>query len=289
MQSIEDKYHLGKEIEKGSQGSVISALEIETQRGVAIKIFDISTASGVAGFATEHAIHSIMKGKSKYTCKVIESLQIPNQLGFIVMEKYAQDLFSFSFIKNAKRSEKQTKFIFKRICKGVLDLHRQGVAHLDIKPENILMNEDKVPHICDFGHAYYVDIKNKKYLSKKSRKATVDNLKGRGTRRYAAPEVFGEDAFSPFHADVFSLGILLHALLTGYYPTDTLTMGLNLQPAKEQLSVDCFELMSSMLRQKPSRRPSIEQVLHHKWLKSKRSKKAVAFSFAKGFQLTPTH
>ena len=285
MESIQLRYEMGEQIEKGAQGSVISAFDKETRKTVAIKIFDISNAAGLAGFATEHAIHRIMKDKSNHICKVLDSFQIPNVLGFIVMEKYVQDLFDFSFVRNKKLTEKQVKFIFKRLCKGVRDLHRHGVAHLDLKPENILMDAEKVPHICDFGHSYCVDIKNKKYLSKKSRKAIFENLQGRGTRRYSAPEVFGSEEFSPFAADVYSLGIVLHALLTGFYPNDPSSFKLNLQPAQEKLNDNCFALMSSMLREQPALRPSIEDVLNHKWLKSKRSRKA-AITLGKKLQFT---
>ena len=267
-----DRYQLGEQIESGSQGQVISALDTFTDKQVAIKIFPISNSAAASGFATEYLIHKIMQGKSKRLCSVLDSFQIPNKLGFIVMEKYKQDLFDLCFGSNQKLSEKRVKRIFKSVCKGIRDLHRRGVAHLDIKPENVLVDKNNKPFICDFGCSYVFNLENDSKISNKVRKSVIEQLRGRGTRKYAALEVFTMDEFNPFSADIWSLGIMLHAMLTSFFPV---SMGdessaLNLTFAEQNLSKNSFALLASMLEVDPTKRPSIENILDSEWFGKRR-------------------
>ena len=268
------RYEMGNKIDSGAQGTVVSAIDTLTNKSVAIKIFSISDAAGAAGFASEFLIHKLMKGNSKRICQVLDSFQIPNKLGFIVMEKYQQDLFDLAFSQEKKLSKKQVKKIFKTVCRGVRDLHKNGIAHLDLKPENVLMNQDKEAFICDFGCSFVFEHETDAptRMKRKLRKTIVENLRGRGTRRYAAPEVFTSDEFNPFSADIFSLGVIMHALLTGFFPaTQPGNAELNLEVAKSKMDKDVFNLMCSMLMHDPSRRPTIEEVLENKWLRSRRN------------------
>src|SRR3990167_8308803 len=261
------RYNIGEQIECGSQGSVVSALDTQTNKTVAIKIFDISTEAGACGFSIEYCINKIMMGKSKRICKVLDSFQIPNQYGFLVMEKYKQDLFDLVF-KEKNFDKKRIKKTFAKICKAVRDLHRRGVANLDIKPENVLVDEKGSPFLCDFGCSYMFKVDETEdietHLSRKVRSTVFENLRGRGTRRYAAPEVFNELKFNPFSADIYSLGILLHAFATAYFPT-TLenTNDINLSVAKQMMDKKSYALLASMVTADPASRPSIEAVLHH--------------------------
>src|SRR3990167_5345165 len=267
-----NRYTLESEIDSGSQGQVVRALDTVTNDAVAIKIFSISSPVGAFGFANEYLIHKLMSGKSNRICTMLDSFQIPNQLGFIVMKKYKQDLYDRVFASEIKLSPKRLKHIFKKICQGVKDLHKAGIAHLDIKPENVLLDENQKVFLCDFGFSYVLD-PTKSKLSKRLRKTIHEKLQGRGTKRYAATEVYNAEEFNPFCADIYSLGITLHALLTGFYPTTPNTNDLNLEIAKSKLSRKCFSLLSSMVHSDPSKRPTIEVVLRSEWLNDSKCRK----------------
>ena len=86
-------------------------------------------------------------------------------------------------------------------------IHSLGLIHADLKPENIILDEDGHAHLLDFGIAC-------KELSK------VKPGEFRGTLGYAAPEQLQGQALGP-QTDIYSLGVLLYTLLSGHLPYST--------------------------------------------------------------------
>ena len=91
-------------------------------------------------------------------------------------------------------------------------LHQQGYS-FDVKPENILLateqRDDSNMRLIDFGSAFRMDASRPIYR------------KGSGTVAYSAPEVLlGQPC--DYKADIWSLGVLLYILLSGYHPFDPL-------------------------------------------------------------------
>ncbi|XP_076061270.1 serine/threonine-protein kinase grp-like [Oratosquilla oratoria] len=103
--------------------------------------------------------------------------------------------------------EEQAHFYFVQLMNGVEYLHAQGIAHRDLKPDNLLLTEDRVLKIGDFGLSA-------EFLSG----GEEVFLRGAfGTRKYMAPEVFsGRYRGAP--ADLWSCGIILVELITGRTP-----------------------------------------------------------------------
>ena len=91
-------------------------------------------------------------------------------------------------------SELHAKLIFFKILKGVQNCHNAGICHLDLKTDNILLDEKFVPKLCDFGFA----IRNNGHLREFL-----------GTQQFAAPEIFRKKSFDGYKADIFSLGVVL--------------------------------------------------------------------------------
>ncbi len=92
--------------------------------------------------------------------------------------------------------------------------HQRGIAHLDIKPENIMLTEAGQVKILDFGVA--------KQLPRLDDVVTMETLaaeggSGAGTPAYMAPEVLLEKA-ADHRADIFSLGVVFYEALTGRHP-----------------------------------------------------------------------
>mmetsp|Transcript_15932 Transcript_15932/g.13499 ORF Transcript_15932/g.13499 Transcript_15932/m.13499 type:complete len:106 (+) Transcript_15932:458-775(+) len=93
--------------------------------------------------------------------------------------------------------------MFRQLISGLEYLHLNGVSHLDIKPENILIGEDYKVKITDFDMAYHEN-------DKESR--------GFGTHDYRAPELVNDKVEDHQAADIYSMGILLFVLMTGSLP-----------------------------------------------------------------------
>lgn len=98
--------------------------------------------------------------------------------------------------------------LFAQVCEAVHYLHERGVAHRDLKLENIMLSGDRsIAKIGDFGFAC----------------AWGGDRGGHctewlGSPEYSAPELLTNVPYDPVKADCWSLGVILYALLTGYLP-----------------------------------------------------------------------
>jgi serine/threonine protein kinase/tetratricopeptide (TPR) repeat protein len=102
--------------------------------------------------------------------------------------------------------------IFLQLCGAVAHAHSSLVVHRDIKPGNVLLTADGIPKLLDFGIASFFE------SEKVEARSDITRLTGRiFTPEYAAPEqVLGHEITTS--TDVYSLGVLLHVLLTGRLP-----------------------------------------------------------------------
>ena len=68
----------------------------------------------------------------------------------MIMEKMDEDLSSF-FDRTESLSKQQVKLIMWQILEAIRDMHSKNILHRDLKLENILIKDEKVVKICDFG------------------------------------------------------------------------------------------------------------------------------------------
>lgn len=102
--------------------------------------------------------------------------------------------------------------VIRQLCDAVQYAHDQGVAHRDIKPANILITKDGRVKVTDFGVA-------------KDLIELADGDDGYGTPDYAAPERTIAGAAVDQRADVYSLGVVIHEMLTGETPRQAARRG----------------------------------------------------------------
>jgi len=112
--------------------------------------------------------------------------------------------------------------LFQQVCEAVQHAHQKGIIHRDLKPSNILVATDgdkAIPKIIDFGVAKAIS----QPLSERT--LLTEDSQLLGTPEYMSPEqadMAGEDIDT--RSDVYSLGVLLYALLTGTLPFDSDTL-----------------------------------------------------------------
>lgn len=162
--------------------------------------------------------------------------------------------------------EMETIRILKQILHGLEFLHERNIAHLDIKPQNILLAGDYPGaeiKLCDFGISRIIQ-------------NGVDVREILGTPDYVAPEIL---SFEPIclGTDIWSIGVLAYVLLTGYSPfagetkqeTFCNISQCNLTFPEEffdGISNSAQDFIMQALVTKPSERLTVSQCLLHPWL-----------------------
>jgi serine/threonine protein kinase len=144
------------------------------------------------------------------------------------------------------------------IFSGMAQIHANYILHLDLKSPNILLSENMVPRICDFGHCSLRD------ESTPARPCVIV-----GTPHWAAPEVLGEiDAGFP--ADVWSAGMLLYEMADCRIPLEGLSYSqVIIAVVFSEIAVDLppefpsglTDIVVECLQRDPGRRPTAEAVM----------------------------
>jgi eukaryotic-like serine/threonine-protein kinase len=137
------------------------------------------------------------------------------------------------------------------LADGLAHVHAQGVVHRDVKPSNILLDEEGFPHLSDFGIAL---------LAGQSRVTAVDEVIG--TPAYLAPEQILSGALGPA-VDIYALGLVLLECITGHREYDgpnkleAALARLTRDPEiPEELPGPLVGLLRAMTNREPGRRPT---------------------------------
>lgn len=164
-------------------------------------------------------------------------------------------------LKHGKLPVDKVQRIFTQLVGAVCYVHQQSCVHRDLKLENILLDKHENVKLCDFGFTREYE-GNAKYLQTFC-----------GTICYSAPEMLKGEKYAGEKVDVWSLGVILYALLTGELPfdddDDNLTRAkiLGQEPTyPEHIPTDALPLLKSLLSKRPLLRPSLPEILAHPFL-----------------------
>ena len=151
--------------------------------------------------------------------------------------------------------------IFTQLVGAVAYVHSLSCVHRDLKLENILLDKNENVKLCDFGFT-------REYEGKSSYLQTFC-----GTVCYSAPEMLKGEKYAGEKVDVWSLGIILYALLTGELPFDddedmiTKHKILSSEPNfPDTFPQDAKSLVSQLLSKRPLLRPGIADILTNPFL-----------------------
>ncbi len=200
-------YHIEFLIATGGMGAVYRAIQKSLDRTVAIKILPKEFSKDEAfrvGFEAE--------------AKAMARLNHPNLIGvydfgevegmlYIIME-YVHGKSLFHAAHGIAIDPGEVIRLLTGICSGLSHAHENGIIHRDIKPSNILLDLNAQPKIGDFGLARPIEHK------------IADGEEIYGTPHYTAPEVLNSPQSVGSRADIFSVGVMLHELLTGRLPAE---------------------------------------------------------------------
>jgi serine/threonine protein kinase/outer membrane protein OmpA-like peptidoglycan-associated protein len=202
-------YRVVRKIDHGGMGVVFLAERADNQfhKLVAIKIIrtGLDSAANLRRFYKERQILANLEHPN--IARLLDGGDTEEGLPYLVME-YVPGQTIDVYCDSHRLSIAERLRLFRKVCSAVEYAHRKGVIHRDIKPGNIMVDEEAEPKLVDFGIA--------KLLSPSSGTPTTIGLP-RMTPEYASPEeVRGERVDRA--TDIYSLGVVLYELLTGQRP-----------------------------------------------------------------------
>jgi serine/threonine protein kinase/tetratricopeptide (TPR) repeat protein len=200
------RYKIIEELGKGGMGKVYKAQDTDLKEKVAIKLLKPEIAADkktIERFRNE--LKFARKIRHKNVCQMFD-LNKEKGAHYITMEYVdGKDLKSMIRMMGQSSSGK-TISIAKQVCDGLVEAHKLGVVHRDLKPQNIMVDEEGNARIMDFGIARSI----------KEKGITAAGVMI-GTPEYMSPEqVEGKEVDQ--RSDIYSLGVILYEMVTGRVP-----------------------------------------------------------------------
>ncbi|XP_023220940.1 maternal embryonic leucine zipper kinase-like isoform X1 [Centruroides sculpturatus] len=257
---LENKYILKETIGSGGFAKVKLAIHVLTGEKVAIKIMN-KKSLGEDLPRVKLEIKALKDLSHQHICKLYEVIETQNEIFLILEYCPGGELFDYIVVKD-KLGEKEARHFFRQIVSAIAYIHNEGYAHRDLKPENLLLDEDQNLKLIDFG------------LCARPKGGMTSHLATCcGSPAYAAPELISGKQYFGNEVDIWSMGILLYALLCGYLPFDDENMSVLYRKIQNGnyvcpswLSSSSRELISEMLRIHPKQRITVTALLSHPWL-----------------------
>eukprot|EP01039_Chlorochromonas_danica_P005477 gene5477-6028_t len=259
---IVGQYMLGKTIGEGTFGKVKLAVHIPTGEKVAVKILEknrIKEAADVRRVNRE--IKILKKARHGNVIQLYEVLDTQHTIYLIMECCEGGELFDFIVAQKHVAEPQACKF-FHQLVDGVDVLHKNEITHRDLKPENLLLKSSPdgwIVKIVDFGLSNTHE--GGKFLSTAC-----------GSPCYAAPEMIaGKKYFGPL-ADIWSMGVILFALVCGFLPFEDANTSVLYRKilsgeyrAARWISNDVRDLIRKILEVDPNKRYTLEDIRRHPW------------------------
>ncbi|XP_038883854.1 CBL-interacting serine/threonine-protein kinase 14 [Benincasa hispida] len=261
------KYELGKLLGCGAFAKVYHGRNVLTGQNVAIKA--VNKLKVLKGGFTAHVKREIAimrRLRHPNVVRLFEVLATKTKIYFVM--EFAKGGELFAKVSKGRFSENLSRRYFQQLITAVGYCHSKGIFHRDLKPENLLLDDNFDLRVSDFG------------LSALTDQIRPDGLLHTlcGTPAYVAPEILAKKGYDGAKIDVWSCGIILYVLTTGYLPfNDSNLMAMYRKIYRGDFhcpkwtSPDLRRFLSRLLDTNPDTRITVDEIHRDPW-------------FVKGFQ-----
>uniref|UniRef100_A0A1B6D4B8 non-specific serine/threonine protein kinase n=2 Tax=Clastoptera arizonana TaxID=38151 RepID=A0A1B6D4B8_9HEMI len=256
-----DKYEVVGLVGEGSFGRVFKANIRESKEIVALKVIRKCgrTQKEILSLRSECEIQRQLNHPN--IIHMIDSFETESEI--IVVTEFCQKDLHKILRKEGYLKEDQALGIVIDLVSALHYLHSHRVLHRDLKPQNVLLDENGVAKLCDFGFA--------RSMSRGTHVLT--SIKG--TPLYMAPELIEEHPYD-HNADLWSLGCIVYEMLIGVPPFITnsilhLVRLIRNEPIKwpNFLSSSCQDFLKGLLQKDPRQRLTWPYLHQHPFLQGK--------------------
>lgn len=258
-----NQYIIIKDLGRGVHARVMLGLNTADNLLYAIKVTNSNAA--VAETAVRKEIAVLKKLNHNNVLKLFEVIDDHNSNELLLILEYASAGPIFTRYNRIPVKEGLLHSYMRDIIQGLDYLHHVvGIAHMDLKPENLLKAADGTVKIADFGVSFI----GQNNLHKAHKRIV-------GTPAFIAPEMLGDVGYDPYIADIWSLGICMFHMATAQLPFIGKTIFQIIAMAKRQglrfppvpdLSRDLRDLIRIILEVEPKKRATISEIMSHPWI-----------------------
>ena len=198
-------YTINSTLGKGTFSTVKLATNKRTNEKIAIKILEKNKIKTTRDFNRINREINIAKNINHLNIVQFLEIKEDSDKYYILME-YCENGELFDLILSKKKlSEDEAAYYFYQLVNGLEYIHMNNIIHRDLKPENLLLTKNNILKIIDFGLSNY---------------NPEDNLLTTpcGSPCYASPEMVSGKKYNGITNDVWSIGIILYAMIYGYLP-----------------------------------------------------------------------
>uniref|UniRef100_A0A8C8RIU1 non-specific serine/threonine protein kinase n=1 Tax=Pelusios castaneus TaxID=367368 RepID=A0A8C8RIU1_9SAUR len=263
------KVYLGYATQEKLRQNYKLASDLRSKRHSMVAIKIISTAKAPLEYSRKflpREIHSLNATYKHINVVQLYEMYRNSKRTYLVLELASRgDLLEHINATSDRREcpgleEEEARRLFRQIVSAVAHCHNVGIVHRDLKCENILLDERGFIKLTDFGFA-------NRYSLKSSLMNTFC-----GSVAYTAPEILMCKKYNGELADLWSLGVILYAMVTGKLPfkerqphkmLHVIKQGLSF---RQPISPECQDLIQGLLQLKPGARLGLQQVATHRWM-----------------------
>lgn len=253
---VDDDFERGELLGQGSYAVVTRAIYRPTSSQVALKRISLRLIHKF-GEQIRVEINTHRRLRHMHIVRLLSYYFTQTEL-VLVLELCAKGSLRDRLHQMGKFSERRASRYLRQTARAIQYLHEMGLAHRDVKLENILLDKNGVVKLADFGWC---------------REMCEGRTTVCGTLDYLSPEMLAGDGNThSTKTDVWSLGIVLNEMLTGttpfFHPSEkeTLTsIRFDAPTIPSNISESCKDLIVRMLQKNPEDRLSIDEVLNHPW------------------------
>ncbi|CAK0883161.1 unnamed protein product, partial [Prorocentrum cordatum] len=276
--TLQKKYRMEEELGRGATAIVYRAVTERTGQDVAVKVINKEHVANAQMLTNEIAIHKATDHPN--VLRLLETFEDDCRLYLVSELCEGGDLWKFLAAYSDEFSsglpEEDALVVFQQVVNVVVYLHSRGIVHRDLKPGNFLIpsassgldgfkrdGRAMIVKLTDFGVSAYGGAENCSGKHKLTRRV--------GTEGFMAPEILKCQPYNE-KADVFSMGCILHMLLTGHPPKQKEDGTYVFSKIRLRfMSEGVRELLHLMTATRPEDRPSAREVFQMPVLQSMRT------------------